>query len=142
MSEDLFRVSAFGVRSPRIIYGTAWKKGRTEELVRKAIQLGFRGIDTACQPKHYDEIGVGMGVTASLSQSLSRADLYLQTKFTPVSGQDPKRIPYDRHAHLADQVTQSFYQSLSNLQTSYLDCLMLHSPLALMDQTLQAWQAN
>lgn len=44
---------------PNIFYGTAWKKGKTAELVEKALRAGFRGIDTACQPKHYNEAGVG-----------------------------------------------------------------------------------
>ncbi|TMH74259.1 MAG: aldo/keto reductase, partial [Betaproteobacteria bacterium] len=35
------------MRGPRIVYGTAWKKGDTERLVATAIRLGFRGIDTA-----------------------------------------------------------------------------------------------
>ena len=39
-----------------IIYGTAWKKERTAELVVAAVLAGFRGIDTACQPKHYQEV--------------------------------------------------------------------------------------
>ena len=39
-----------------IIYGTAWKKERTAELVIAAVLAGFRGIDTACQPKHYQEV--------------------------------------------------------------------------------------
>ncbi len=141
MRPDDFHVSAFGVRSPRIIYGTAWKKGRTEELVKKAIQLGFRGIDTACQPKHYNEAGVGAGIVACMSDKLTRADLYVQTKFTPLSGQDPNQLPYDPQSPFEDQVTQSFYASLGNLQTSYLDCLVLHSPLALLDETLEVWQA-
>ena len=42
-----------GVQMPRLIYGTAWKKEATTQLVVKAILNGFRGIDTACQPKHY-----------------------------------------------------------------------------------------
>ena len=79
----------------RIIYGTAWKKTDTRRLVEIAIQEGFRGIDTACQPKHYDEAGVGAGVAACLNLGLARRDLYLQTKFTPVSGQNPRQIPYD-----------------------------------------------
>jgi hypothetical protein len=29
--------------------------------VEQAIRLGFRGLDTACQPKHYHEPGVGAG---------------------------------------------------------------------------------
>lgn len=39
--------------------GTAWKKEKTTELVTKAVLTGFRGIDTACQPKHYSEALVG-----------------------------------------------------------------------------------
>ncbi len=42
-----------GIQMPRLIYGTAWKKEATAQLVIKAILNGFRGIDTACQPKHY-----------------------------------------------------------------------------------------
>ena len=44
---------------PRIIYGTAWKKDETQRLVVEALQLGFRAIDVACQPKHYNEPAVG-----------------------------------------------------------------------------------
>jgi diketogulonate reductase-like aldo/keto reductase len=125
----------------RIIYGTAWKKANTAHLVSMAIQEGFRGIDTACQPKHYDEAGVGAGVAACLNGALNRADLYLQTKFTPLSGQDPLKIPYDPKAPLSEQVAQSFAVSLRNLRTTYLDCLILHSPLANSKQTLEAWRA-
>jgi diketogulonate reductase-like aldo/keto reductase len=138
---DAFITSSANVRTPRIIYGTAWKKSQTARLVEKAIAQGFRGIDTACQPKHYDEAGVGAGVTASLDDALVRTDLYLQTKFTPVSGQDPTRVPYDPSAPLPEQVAQSFAASLRNLQTPYLDCLVLHSPLASPAQTLVVWRA-
>ena len=141
MTTKDFITSAFGVRSPRIIYGTAWKKEQTQTLVAKAIQCGFRGIDTACQPKHYREAGVGAGVAACLVGGLSRGDLYLQTKFTPLSGHDPLRIPYDPKAALTEQVAQSFQISLQNLQTEYLDCLVLHSPLPSTLQTSEVWQA-
>ena len=126
---------------PRIIYGTAWKKAATEQLVSIAIENGFRGIDTACQPKHYHEAGVGAGVAASLKQGLTRADLYLQTKFTSLSGQDPNRVPYDPKASLADQIAQSIAASLKNLQTDYLDCLLLHSPMPTPAQTQSAWRS-
>jgi diketogulonate reductase-like aldo/keto reductase len=126
---------------PRIIYGTAWKKLQTESLVRQAIGQGFRGIDTACQPKHYHEAGIGAAVTACMSEGLRREALFLQTKFTPPSGQDPQRIPYDPQASLAEQVAQSFATSLHNLQTSYVDSLVLHSPLPRAEQTLEAWRA-
>lgn len=38
---------------PKMLYGTAWKKDRTAGLVHAALKAGFRGLDTACQPKHY-----------------------------------------------------------------------------------------
>ena len=127
--------------SPTIIYGTAWKQTDTARLVSLALRSGFRGIDTACQPKHYDEAAVGTGVAAGLRQGLKRADLYLQTKFTPLSGQDPERIPYDPKAPLPEQIAQSVAVSLVNLQTDYLDCVLLHSPLPTMAQTQIAWRA-
>jgi len=141
MNPKDFLISAAGVRMPLIIYGTAWKKDNTAALVEQAITLGFRGIDTACQPKHYNEAGVGDGVAACLRRGLGRDELYLQTKFTPLSGQDPAQVPYDSKASLDEQVAQSFKTSLKNLQTSYLDCLVLHSPLADSQQTLEVWRA-
>jgi diketogulonate reductase-like aldo/keto reductase len=137
---DRFILSSANLRIPQIIYGTAWKKDATERLVSLAIRNGFRGIDTACQPKHYDEAGAGAGIAASIKQGLARHDLYLQTKFTSLSGQDPKRVPYDPKAPLADQVAQSIAASLKNLQTEYLDCVLLHSPMPTMAQTQSVWR--
>jgi diketogulonate reductase-like aldo/keto reductase len=141
MTEGDSVISAYGVRVPRIIYGTAWKKERTAALVEQAVTVGFRGIDTACQPKHYEEARVGGGLAPCLTAALTRADLYLQSKFTPANGQDPARMPYDPNASLAGQVEQSFQTSLTNLRTSYLDCLVLHSPLANEQQLMDVWQA-
>jgi diketogulonate reductase-like aldo/keto reductase len=124
-----------------ILYGTAWKQDDTERLVRRAIEVGFRGIDTACQPKHYNEAGVGAGIASSLNARLKREQLYLQTKFTPKGGQEPQQIPYDARAPLAEQVAQSAAASLANLRTDYLDCLLLHSLLEEPEQTAQVWRA-
>jgi diketogulonate reductase-like aldo/keto reductase len=125
--------------APSILYGTAWKKDHTAGLVERAIELGFRGIDTACQPKHYDEPGVGRGIAAFLARG-GRGGLYLQTKFTPRAGQDPRRIPYDAKAPLATQIEQSCRASLQNLGVDYLDALLLHSPIRPFEQTLEAWR--
>jgi len=133
--------TAAGVALPRLLYGTAWKKAETGPLVTLALREGFRGIDTACQPRHYDEAGVGAGVAEALSAGVSRTDLYLQTKFTSLAGQDPDRVPYDPQAPLAEQIAQSFATSLRNLRTDYLDCLVLHSPLPTGRETLKAWHA-
>lgn len=129
------------MRLPGILYGTAWKKGATAELVSAALRAGFRGLDTACQPKHYDEAGVGAGIASCAELGLTRSSLYLQTKFTPPSGQDPRRIPYDLTAPLRQQILESCARSLEHLRSDYLDCLILHSPLASGAQTLEAWHA-
>ena len=50
-----------------MLYGTAWKKDQTTDLLTKAFALGFRGVDTACQPKHYDEKRVGDALFNMLS---------------------------------------------------------------------------
>ena len=38
MNPDDFLLSASGVRMPRIIYGTAWKREKTAGLVEQAIR--------------------------------------------------------------------------------------------------------
>ncbi len=50
------------IEIPKILYGTAWKKEQTAKCVEMALGCGFRGIDTACQPKHYREDLVGEGL--------------------------------------------------------------------------------
>ena len=125
---------------PILIYGTAWKEHDTAEYVQQAIRAGFRYIDTAAQPKHYFEEGVGDGWTAAAEElSLHRSDLFLQTKYSP--GQDGDRLPYDPTASYADQVHQSLQSSLRNLQTDYLDSWVLHSPLREIEDTMAVWRA-
>jgi diketogulonate reductase-like aldo/keto reductase len=111
---------------PKIIYGTAWKKDATTRLVHEAVQIGFRAIDTANQPKHYQEALVGEALLALSSEGISRDQLFLQTKFTPADGQD-RGIPYDPRADLASQVRQSFASSLRHLHVEYLDSYLLFS---------------
>ena len=80
------------------------EEDKTADLVLKAVKYGFRGIDTACQPKHYYEAGVGEALQKLSDQGIPRKDLYIQTKFTPLNGQDPGHVPYDRRAPLNEQV--------------------------------------
>jgi diketogulonate reductase-like aldo/keto reductase len=127
--------------SPAILYGTAWKRERTASLVERALVHGFRGVDTACQPKHYDEAAVGRAVAAALQRGIPRDDLYLQTKFTPLGGQDPRRIPYDKRARVAVQIEQSCRASLANLGVTHLDALLLHSPISPFESLCEAWRA-
>lgn len=112
---------------PSFIYGTAWKKDVTTALVRTAISAGFTAVDTANQPKHYSEPLVGEALAALAADGKTRDSLFLQTKFTPVGGQD-HRLPYDANAPLKQQVNQSFESSLRNLKTDRIDSYLLHGP--------------
>ena len=113
---------------PGFLYGTAWKEDRTAALTELAIQNGFRGIDTANQRRHYHEAGVGQGLAAAYrTQRVRREDLFLQTKFTYVAGQD-HRLPYDPAADHSAQVSQSMASSLEHLGTDYVDSFVLHGP--------------
>jgi diketogulonate reductase-like aldo/keto reductase len=126
---------------PFLVYGTAWKKDDTEQLVANAVRNGFRFIDTACQPKHYNEHGVGNGWTIAAKElGLQRSDLFLQTKYTSISGQDPKRVPYDPTQPLEDRIIQSLKVSLHNLQTSYIDSWVMHSPEDTLEETMIAYR--
>lgn len=63
---------------PRLLYGTAWKKERTQDLVYQALRNGFRGVDTAAQPKHYHEAGVGAGIQRAIDEGIiKREDLFV-----------------------------------------------------------------
>ena len=126
--------------------------------------------------------------------NLPREKLWLQTKFTAIRGQDPRRVPYDPQAligwdclpgvapfslsllamqlsvfnislikiyiilicpkkntpalplqrrsvrHLwQTQVEQSIQRSLQNLGTSYIDSLVMHSPMPTLEENLEVW---
>jgi diketogulonate reductase-like aldo/keto reductase len=141
MINQQWLTTSAGIKMPPIIYGTAWKKDRTADLVVKAIQSGFRGIDTACQPKHYNEPQVGTALQLLKDHGIEREDLFLQTKFTPLSGQDLRQLPYDKNAPVEEQIAQSFEASITNLQTEYVDSLILHSPMAPHTLLMKAWKA-
>ena len=129
---------------PNFLYGTAWKEERTASLTELALRMGFRAIDTANQRRHYFEEGVGQGLAAAYSEGLlTRAELFLQTKFTYQRGQD-HRLPYDPEASLAVQVAQSMSSSLDHLRTDYVDSYVLHGPSSndeWTDDDTEVWEA-
>jgi diketogulonate reductase-like aldo/keto reductase len=129
---------------PDFLYGTAWKEERTPALVELALRAGFRGIDTANQRRHYFEAGVGQGLAAVYRAGVvTRADLFLQTKFTYRPGQD-HRLPYDPAASLSVQVAQSMASSLEHLGTDYVDSYVLHGPASgygWSDADAEVWEA-
>jgi diketogulonate reductase-like aldo/keto reductase len=129
---------------PDFLYGTAWKEDRTPALTELALRMGFRGIDTANQRRHYFEAGVGQGLAAAYRAGVvTRADVFLQTKFTYQHGQD-HRLPYDPSADIATQVAQSMQSSLEHLGTDHVDSYVLHGPASghgWTDDDVEAWAA-
>ena len=132
------------IKVPTFLYGTAWKEENTEQYTFNAIKSGFRGVDTANQRKHYYEAGVGSALRMAFEQEVvSREDLFLQTKFTFLNGQD-ERLPYDKHAAISLQVRQSVESSLEHLHVDYLDSYVLHGPSTwegLAEADYEAWAA-
>src|ERR1700761_3283637 len=133
---------------PAFIYGTAWKKGATSDLVYQALCNGFTAIDTAAQPKHYREDLVAAGISRAIKDGkIKRSEVYIQTKFTSVGGQDPENMPFDPKSSLTEQVNASILSSLKNFSFAehaaegegapYVDTLVLHSPLPTLNETLE-----
>ncbi|KAI1210423.1 Aldo/keto reductase [Annulohypoxylon truncatum] len=141
-----FAMSTEPAPMPKMLYGTAWKEEKTSEYVYKALKAGFRGIDTAAQPLHYKEPLVGAAVRQAIAEGIvKRSDLFLQTKFTPLSGQDLGDLPYDASAPVVEQVHSSIAYSLRNFhcvdsEEPYIDSLVLHSPLGTFEDTMTVWK--
>ena len=128
---------------PSFMYGTAWKKEATKQLVQLAVESGFTAIDTANQLIHYQEALVGEALQALEKEGIKRDSLFLQTKFTSADGQD-HRTPYDASADLTTQVRQSFDSSLIHLCTDYMDSYVLHGPHSrwgLGEADWEVWEA-
>jgi len=98
-----------GCTMPVIGFGTS-QLGNCGEIVAKALELGYRHIDTAW--KYGTEKGVGEGIKSS---GVPRKDIFLVTKVS--------------HEYLkADAFAKSVEESLERLQTDYVDLLFVHWP--------------
>ena len=100
-----------GVQMPLVGFGTFMLGGKTcTEAVSAAIKNGYRMIDTA--EAYGNEKEVGAGIRAS---NIDRKELFLITKV---------------NFKFYENAEQIVMQSLANLQTSYIDLLLLHWPFA------------
>ena len=102
-------LTAHGASIPTIGFGTS-QLGDCTDVVATALQLGYRHIDTAW--KYGSEQGVGNGIKKS---GVARQDIFLTTKVS--------------HEYLrAADFARSVEESLSRLQTDYVDLLLVHWP--------------
>ena len=115
------------------------EKEATTQLVQQAVAAGFTAIDTANQLIHYEEALVGEALLELAKQGTPRDRLFLQTKFTSVTGQD-HRTPYDAQADLTTQVKQSFDSSLAHLHTDHVDSYVLHGPYYRRGLAAEDWE--
>ncbi len=100
-----------GIRMPLVGFGTFMLSGETcTEAVSAAIKSGYRMIDTA--EAYGNEKAVGDGIKQS---GIDRKELFLVTKVNFKSYEKAK---------------QTVLQSLADLQTDYIDLLLLHWPFA------------
>ncbi len=112
-----------GAQMPVLGLGT-WKlaPAAARDMVREALAMGYRHIDTARM--YGNEEGVGEGLKQS---NVARGDIFLTTK---IWSDDYRAEAFD--AALAD--------SLRNLRTTYVDLVLLHWPSAdiPLDETIAA----
>lgn len=105
-------VTVAGQDVPKVGLGT-WQLTGTDcyETVQSAIDLGYRHIDTAQAYDNEREIGDAIGAS-----DVDRESLFLTTK-----------LGHGNHSH--DAVLRSIDESLSRLDTEYLDLLLIHWPV-------------
>ena len=123
-----------------MIYGTAWKKEETTRLVEEALLCGFKAIDTACQPRHYREDLVGLGLQNAFNKGVKKEDIFIQTKFTPILGQDINNMPYLSSDDIVLQLEKSFIKSKENLKTDFIDSYLLHSPISPIEDLIRVYR--
>lgn len=108
---------------PQIGVGIWTLKGEVAtENVCKALEAGFRHVDTA--QMYENEAEVGQGIADS---GVERSEIFLTTKVSTTIMRGGK-----------DVVRRSIEESLSKLQTDYLDLLLIHWPVK--DCVRDTWQ--
>ena len=100
-----------GIKMPLAGFGTFLLNGKIcTNAVASAIETGYRMIDTAEAYGNEKEVGKGIKIS-----SIDRKELFLVTKVNFKSYENTE---------------QTVMQSLRNLQTDYIDLLLLHWPFA------------
>ncbi len=113
-----------GKTIPQIGLGV-WQTPNEEAApaVRKALEVGYRHVDTAAI--YENEEGVGEGIRQS---GVARGDIFLTTK-----------LWNDRQSH--DAALKAFDESLKRLGTDYVDLFLIHWPSPHRGTYVEAWKA-
>eukprot|EP00842_Homolaphlyctis_polyrhiza_P005880 jgi/Hompol1/6293/HPOL_002204-RA len=106
-----------GKEIPRIGLGTFRIKGeQAQQIVRSAIELGYRHIDTAAVYRNESDIGTAIADLIAQGR-VKRADLFITSKIAP---------KHQGYAH----AKQAIADSLANLGPAigYIDLMLIHWP--------------
>ncbi len=95
----------------------------TEEVVLRALKVGYRHIDTAHM--YGNEAGVGAAIRAS---GIPRDEIYVTTK-----------LNNDKHGY--DTARWAFEGSLQRLKLSYVDLFLIHWPMPVHNDYVETWTA-
>lgn len=118
-------IDAHGMDVPALGLGT-WQVTGAEcrRVVEKALEIGYRHIDTAQMYENEAEVGAALR-----SSGLARDDFWVTTKVSP------------EHA-APKEVTRTTHDSLKRLAVDSIDLLLLHwpQPAVPLEQTLGAMQ--
>jgi 2,5-diketo-D-gluconate reductase A len=113
-----------GVAIPQLGLGTArLPDEETRRIVREALEVGYRFVDTAAS--YENERGVGQGIVDS---GLAREEVFVSTK---LRGRDQG----------ADSAKEALRSSLDRLGLDFVDLYLIHWPLPRLDRYVASWQA-
>ena len=103
--------SRFELSIPSIGLGTCELRGRKcRRVVREALELGYRHIDTAAMYENESEVGSGI-----VDSGVDRKEVFLTTKINTIEVNN-------------EGIVDAFHKSLSDLKTDYVDLLLIHWP--------------
>ena len=113
-----------GVAIPQLGLGTArLPDEETRRIVREALEVGYRFVDTAAS--YENERGVGQGIADS---GLPREEVFVSTK---LRGRDQGY----------DSAKQARRSSLERLGLDSVDLYLVHWPLPRLDRYVESWLA-
>jgi 2,5-diketo-D-gluconate reductase A len=112
------------VAIPQLGYGVFQVPPKeTEEVVARALDAGYRHIDTAAA--YRNEGPVGQAIHAS---GIPRGEIFVTTKCWN-----------EDHGH--DKAKHAFKQSLERLELEHIDLYLIHWPVPAHDLYVETWQA-
>ena len=110
-----------GIEIPQLGFGVFQiPPEETKDVVKKAIELGYRHFDTA--QAYFNEAEIGQAIKES---GIAREELFLTTKVWVSS-------------YGYEETKQAFQESLDKLQTDYVDLYLLHQ---CMGDVYSTWRA-